>query len=306
MQWLYIILFLLISSSLLSFFGVRLNDFMAVLFSGGKKVTLSEELDVLLGTPRKGFFAQSYELEQMLVSTGRAGKFEAIKRMSLILAAVGVVLALLMDNPFLVPVLAVGLALLPMWYIRSTAGVYKKHLNEELETAISTITTSYLRSDNILQAVAENLTYMQQPIKSHFQEFLTENEMLNANMVSTINTLKMKIPNRIFHEWAQALIQCQSDRTMKQTLPTIVQKFSDVRVVQADLEAMLAGPRREAITMMFLVICNVPLLYFLNKDWFHTLIFTTPGKFALALCGSIIIYALAKIMKLSKPIEYGG
>ena len=306
MQWLYIILFLLISSSLLSFFGVRLNDFMAVLFSGGKKVTLSEELDVLLGTPRKGFFAQSYELEQMLVSTGRAGKFETIKRMSLILAAVGVVLALLMDNPFLVPVLAVGLALLPMWYIRSTAGVYKKHLNEELETAISTITTSYLRSDNILQAVAENLTYMQQPIKSHFQEFLTENEMLNANMVSTINTLKMKIPNRIFHEWAQALIQCQSDRTMKQTLPTIVQKFSDVRVVQADLEAMLAGPRREAITMMFLVICNVPLLYFLNKDWFHTLIFTTPGKFALALCGSIIIYALAKIMKLSKPIEYGG
>lgn len=306
MQWLYIILFLLISSSLLSFFGVKLNDFMAVLFSGGKKVTLSEELDVLLGTPRKGFFAQSYELEQMLVSTGRAGKFEAIKRMSLILAAVGVVLALLMDNPFLVPVLAVGLALLPMWYIRSTAGVYKKHLNEELETAISTITTSYLRTDNILQAVAENLTYMQQPIKSHFQEFLTENEMLNANMVSAINTLKMKIPNRIFHEWAQALIQCQSDRTMKQTLPTIVQKFSDVRVVQADLEAMLAGPRREAITMMFLVICNVPLLYFLNKDWFHTLIFTIPGKFALALCGSIIIYALAKIMKLSKPIEYGG
>ncbi len=306
MRWLYIILFLLIASGLLSLFSVRLNDFAAILYSGGKKVTLSEELDVLLGTPRKGFFAQSYELEQMLASTGRAGKFESIKRMSLIMAAVGAVLALLMDNPFLVPVLAVGLALLPMWYIRSTAGVYKKHLNEELETAISTVTTSYLRTDNILQAVAENLSYMRPPIKNHFEEFLTENEMLNANMVSAINTLKMKIPNRIFHEWAQALIQCQSDRSMKQTLPAIVQKFSDVRVVQADLEAMLAGPRREAITMMFLVICNVPLLYFLNQDWFHTLIYTTPGKFALALCGSIIIYALAKIMKLSKPIEYGG
>lgn len=306
MRWLYIILFLLIASGLLSLFSVRLNDFATILYSGGKKVTLSEELDVLLGTPRKGFFAQSYELEQMLASTGRAGKFESIKRMSLIMAAVGAVLALLMDNPFLVPVLAVGLALLPMWYIRSTAGVYKKHLNEELETAISTVTTSYLRTDNILQAVAENLSYMRPPIKNHFEEFLTENEMLNANMVSAINTLKMKIPNRIFHEWAQTLIQCQSDRSMKQTLPTIVQKFSDVRVVQADLEAMLAGPRREAITMMFLVLCNVPLLYFLNQDWFHTLIFTTPGKFALALCGSIIIYALAKIMKLSKPIEYGG
>lgn len=306
MRWLYIILFLLISSGLLALFGVRLSDFVAILYSGGKRVTLGEELDVLLGTPRKGFFGQSYELEQMLASTGRVGKFETIKRLSLILAAVGAALALLLDNPFLVPVLGAGMALVPIWYIRSTAGAYKKHLNEELETAISTVTTSYLRTDNILQAVAENIGYMQPPIKSHFEEFLTESEMLNANMVSAINTLKMKIPNRIFHEWANTLIQCQADRTMKQTLPNIVQKFSAVRVVQAELESMLAGPKREAITMMFLVICNVPLLYFLNKDWFNTLIFTTPGKFALALCGGIILYALAKILKLSKPIEYGG
>lgn len=70
--------------------------------------------------------------------------------------------------------------------------------------------------------------------------------------------------------------------------------------------AMMQGPRREAITMMFLVIANVPLLYFLNKDWFHTLIFTTPGKIALAICAAIILFALTQIMKLSKPIEYGG
>ena len=43
--------------------------------------------------------------------------------------------------------------------------------------------------------------------------------------------------------------------------------------------------------MMFLVIANVPLLYFLNKDWFHTLIFTTPGKIALAICAAIILFA---------------
>lgn len=37
-------------------------------------------------------------------------------------------------------------------------------------------------------------------------------------MISTINTLKMKIPNQIFHEWCNTLIQCQSDRSMKNTL----------------------------------------------------------------------------------------
>ena len=132
------------------------------------------------------------------------------------------------------------------------------------------------------------------------------NRTQKTNITSAINSLKMKIPNRVFHEWCGTLIQCQSDRSMKNTLPTINQKFSDVRVVQSELEAMMQGPRREAITMIFLVIANVPLLYFLNEDWFHTLIFTTPGKIALAICAAIILFALTQIMKLSKPIEYGG
>ena len=93
---------------------------------------------------------------------------------------------------------------------------------------------------------------------------------------------------------------------MKNVLPSIIQKFSDIRVVQSELDAMIQGPRREAITMMFLVIANIPLLYFLNKDWFHALVFTTVGKFTLALCAAIILFAVSQIMKLSKPIEYEG
>ena len=49
--------------------------------------------------------------------------------------------------------------------------------------------------------------------------------------------------------------------------------------------------------MMFLVIANVPLLYFLNEDWFHTLIFTTPGKIALAICAAIISPAMVRWRK---------
>ena len=93
---------------------------------------------------------------------------------------------------------------------------------------------------------------------------------------------------------------------MKHTLPAVVQKFSDVRIVQSELDAMMQEPRREAITMVFLVIANVPLLYFLNRDWFHTLLYTTPGKISLAICAAIILYAVTKIMQLSRPIEYGG
>lgn len=305
MPWLYIIIFLLISTGLLSLFGVHVTDLLTI-FSKSKSVTLSDELKVVMGIPVKGFFNREYELGEMLRSMGRAEKFTAVKQLSLLLFAVGAVLALLLNNIYMVPIFGIGFSLVPVWYLRSTAATYKKHLNEELEMSISIITTSYLRIEDLIKSVKENLPFINEPVKSTFSAFVSEAELINANLVSAINSMKMKVPNRVFHEWCNILIQCQSDRSMKQTLPTITQKFSDVRIVQSELEAMMQGPRREAITMVFLVIANIPLLYFLNQDWFHALLFTTPGKIALAICGAIILFSVSQIMKLSKPIEYGG
>lgn len=306
MHWIYLICFTLIAAGLFALLDIRINDILTVL-SKRKAATLTDELNVLNGTPAKGFFnRESYEIEQLLRSTGRENKFELIKKSSLLLFAAGAVLALLLNNIYLVPIMGIGFALIPVWYIRSTANGYKRHLNEELETAISIITTSYLRTDDLVRAIKENLPFINPPIKSNFESYVYESEMINASLISAINTLKMKVPNQVFHEWCNTLIQCQSDRTMKYTLPTIIQKFSDIRVVQSELDAMMDGPRREAITMMFLVVSNIPLLYFLNKEWYYALMFSTPGKIALALCAGIILFAITRIMKLSKPIEYRG
>ena len=64
----------------------------------------------------------------------------------------------------MVPILGIGFSLAPIWYLRSTAASYKKHLNEELETAISIITTSYLRTEDLIRAVKENLPYINEPV----------------------------------------------------------------------------------------------------------------------------------------------
>lgn len=304
MQWIQVILFLLIANGLLSLFQVRINDFLQVFTFSGKS-TLQDDADTILGKPAKGFLnRETMEIDQLLKATGREGRFLLLKRLSLFLFALGAVLALLLDNPFLLPVLGAGFAFIPIWYLRSTAAVYQKNLNEELETAISVITTSYLRSEDLLMAVRENLPYLNPPVKAHFEAFLLESEMLNANMISNLNSLKMRLPNRIFHEWCNTLIQCQSDRSMKHTLTFTVQKFSDVRIVQSELEAIISEPRKEAITMMFLVLGNIPLLYVLNEAWFHTLMFTVPGKITLAVCAALILYSFTRIMQLSKPVEY--
>lgn len=305
MQWVKIICFALICGGLLSIFEVRLDDLFA-LFTRQKAITLGDEMKVLLGTPVKRFFNRDYEIGQILKDTGREDQFEFVKRLSLILFAVGAVLALMINNVYMVPIMGIGFSLAPVWYLRSTAGTYKKHLNDELESAVSIVTTSYLRTEDIVRSVKENIPSINEPVKTNFEAFVYETEMINANLISALNSLKMKIPNRVFHEWINTLIQCQSDRTMKNTLPAVIQKFSDVRVVQAELDAMMNGPRREAVTMMFLVVANIPLLYFLNKDWFNALVYSTPGKIALAMCAAIILFALSQIMKLSKPVEYGG
>lgn len=304
MQWIQIIIFLLIINGLFTLFSIRFVDFLHVL-APTQKSTLQDDIDVLLGKPAKGFFnRETMEVEQLLKATGREGRFHLIKRASIFLFALGAMIALLLNNPFMIPILGAGFAFTPVWYLRSTAAAYRKNLNEELETAISVITTSYLRSGDLLKAVKENIPYLNPPVKSHFESFITESEMLNANMISTINSLKMKIPNQIFHEWCNTLIQCQSDRSMKNTLTFTVQKFSDIRIVQSELEAIINEPRKEAIAMMFLVIGNIPLLYVLNHAWFETLIFSLPGKITLAICSAIVLYSFTKIMQLSRPIEY--
>ena len=81
MQWVNVICFILIANGLLSIFGVKLNDFFGV-SARRKAVTLSDELDALMGLPSKGFFNRDYEIDRILNDTGRAGKFEFVKNLS--------------------------------------------------------------------------------------------------------------------------------------------------------------------------------------------------------------------------------
>ncbi len=56
--------------------------------------------------------------------------------------------------------------------------------------------------------------------------------------------------------------------------------------------------------MVVLVVCNIPLMYALNKDWFDTLIFSIPGKIVLSLCGLVIVVTAVLMMRFTRPVEY--
>ena len=244
------------------------------------------------------------EAQEVLRLTNRTSMFGMLCACSLAMAAVGVSVAVAIGNLFLAPVLAIGLMFVPFWYIKTTETNYKKAISSELETALSIITTAYLRNEDIITSIEENVHYLNAPVKIVFESFISRIKLSNPDVTAALLEMKQQIDNEVFHEWCDSLILCQNDRRLKSTLTPIVNKLSDMRVVNADLEYLITGPRKEFITMAFLVIGNIPLLYMLNKDWYNSLMNTIPGQVILAVSAVGIFVATAIVIKLTKPIEY--
>ncbi|OLN30083.1 type II secretion system F family protein [Desulfosporosinus metallidurans] len=288
-------------------FGISPIAFTDSLFSFLSKRPKSIKDEINEATKRKkpSFLRREImEAQDILALTGRSSRFSLVCACSLLLFAVGASIAILMQNVFLVPVLAVGLMFLPFWYIRLTATHYKKNIAAELETALSIITTAYLRNEDILTAVEENILYLNPPVRNVFAEFLTQARLINPDVDATLKTMKPKIENEVFQEWCDAIAACQYDRSLKTTLTPIVSKLSDMRIVNSELEYLVFEPRKEFIIMAILVIGNIPVMYFLNKSWYDTLMHTTVGQLVLAICAAAIFFSTAFVIKLTKPIEY--
>lgn len=270
-----------------------------------KPQSIKTQIDEATNRKKKRFIVrQIEEVSEIMRLTDREDKIPVVFISCMVFAIVGTVIASLFDNVFLIPVLGIGMMCLPVWYIKLTASHFKKDISEELETALSVISSAYIRNEDIVTAVEENISYLNPPIKNVFTDFLVQLKLIDSDVVKAIEGLKTKVDNDVFHEWCDALIQCQSDRNLKSTLTPIVTKLSDVRTVNTELELMLAEPRKEFIIMALLVVAIIPILYFLNKDWFAVLMYSGIGKIVLAVDFAAIFICGAFVVKLTRPIEF--
>jgi Flp pilus assembly protein TadB len=216
----------------------------------------------------------------------------------------GIIFGMVIQNGFLSVVLGVGLALLPFWYVKLTEHSYKKELNEELETALSVITTAFIRSENIIKSVEENIYNIHPPVSNVFEEFLLDTKYISASTPDALLRMSEKINNSVFKEWCYAVIACQDNRNLKFTLSPIVRKFSDVRIVTDDLSMALYDPLCQMLIVSGMVVGLVPLLYLINTVWFNILVGTWIGKVMLAIDVILIFIALSAGIRLAKPVEY--
>lgn len=271
----------------------------------GKKGTLREKNRKLInGKEGNKLYRAIVKMQNALAATGKQKQFAAICLASAILFVVGVMLSVLIDNIFLMPALSVALAALP--FLRATKMLknYDMQTKEELETALSIITNSYLRNDDILTAVKENITFIKPPLRKHFEIFVGELTGITPDVRSALYSLRDRVDNEIFREWCDTLIRCQEDRTLKDILLPTVSKLTDVRIVNSELKTMLASAKNEYYAMAAMVIGSVPLLYVLNKEWFDLLLHSVAGKIALGISAAVLLVTAFFMMKFTKPIEY--
>lgn len=242
----YLLCFILICIGIVLLLGLTpeivTNDLMKLI---SPKQTLRDKAQIAKGRKKsRRLTKEILHIRDALEATGKARQFTLSCAASVVLLVVGCILAVVIDNYFLIPVFAVAFAALPFFVARSTISAYDKHIKEEMETALSIITTSYIRSDDIVAAVQENIPLLKPPIREIFQGFVGDTMMISSDIKDALRNLKDKIDNDIYAEWCDTLIACQDDRTLKDTLLPIVAKLTDVRIVNNELKTLLGEVKK--------------------------------------------------------------
>ena len=80
-------------------------------------------------------------------------------------------ICIVIQNYFMLPVLTAGMGLLPFGMSCLPLTAIKKLMNNEIETGLSIITSSYLRSESMITAVEENIHYLNPPVADVFRGF---------------------------------------------------------------------------------------------------------------------------------------
>lgn len=258
------------------------------------------------GRKKESFARRSYsEAQEVYQKIGQEEKYQQMLQTALLCAIGGAVAGFcVFHNWMLAAVLGVGCYFLPLWLTQFSLYHYERFLGGELETALSLITTSYLRNDDILAAVEENLVYLNSPVRETFTTFCNTVKYIDANTPAAIELLKNSLDHALFRQWCDALLLCQENHILQATLPGIVSKFSDLKAQQEANETKMMLPLRQAISMVTLTAGFIPLMYLVNQNWYGYLIGTFFGQLAVTLTAVVVFFTIHKAIRLSKPIGY--
>ena len=244
------------------------------------------------------------EIETALELTGKINKFTLICMLSIIGFIFGILLAYFMNNLLILPILSGLLGILPYIYVKYTVMTFNKQVDYELESALSVITSSYIRSRDIVGAVNENIENINYPVKNMFISFVLDVNKFGISPIIAIKKLRSSVKSPVFHEWCDSCIACQDDNSMAPSLQNIVAKMTDARIINIELDTITSRPRKEFFIVLILSYITIFSLKILNTEWYNVVFYTTLGKISFTIMTLIALINVWRVIKLSQPITF--
>ena len=165
------------------------------------KGTIAARSAALRGGNKPTMYSRLIKLKNALKATGKTKSFSVSVTAAVVLMFLGAAAAVILNNIFLLPVFCIACGAAPFMYLSSIISAYEKQLADEMETTLSAVTNSYLRSEDIISSVKENLKYIKPPLYSVFEEFLTETEAVSPDIKAALINMSDKTQDGIFKEW---------------------------------------------------------------------------------------------------------
>ena len=269
--------------------------------------TAKEYVHRINGTRKETFVSRSFrDAEDVYSAIGEKDGYQRVLQIALLFGIGGFFAGgIILGNWLLGIVLGIGLYFLPLWVSQFSLYRYEQVVSDELETALNLITASYLRTDDFLGAVEENLPHIHAPIEEFFSSYCKTLKYIDANAPAALEQMKQKTEDSIFLQWIDAVILCQENHLLKQALPTIVSKFSDLKAQRESNATRMMLPIQRAVSMILLVSTYLPLVWMINEDWFFNLTQTVWGQISVVCTIVVIFFSLNKAIRISKPLSYG-
>ena len=279
----YLICALFVTAGLFILMDVRPRDVTDELKKPfEREVNRKKRIRFITGKKPSAVQRMMEEAVTMLDASGMGEQVSTYRNMAILMAVAGFLFGMVIDNILVSIVLGIGLAMTPLTIIRIRTADYKRMVNEKLEMAMSSVTNSYVATGNLLTAVENVLPMLPAPVNTIFQRFVADMQYVDGNAIRAIQHMREASDNWYWTEWCNALIQCQDDVSLNRTLSGIVERLSESRQIQLEVDTTLRKHISDYVVTVLLVLGSIPLMGFMIPDWYSMLMDTVPGKITLA------------------------
>jgi tight adherence protein B len=297
---------LLIIAGLFLLLGIRPSDIARPFAKPFQRQRAKRNrIRLITGQPKGRFAATVDDAKEMLTAAGMNEKIDAYKWAAVVLAVIGLLIGLALNNILAGLVLAAGLGSSPLILIRIRTGDYLRSLHEKLESAMSTVTNGYISGGDLIGAVENNLHLLPAPLDGVFRQFYMETQLIDADVVKALRHMRERIENRYWRDWCDVLIQCQRDRQLRFALPGIVSRIGEMRRAQMEADTAIQKQLGDYIITVMLVLGAIPLMGAMMPDWYAMLTITPAGKITLAVVLAAVLATAIWVARLYRPVEGG-